>query len=65
MHKVVFRLSIWIKLEVANVGLKGEKVTRDKPLGARARQQQNKLTYGVASGNRAQATWVGGESCYH
>ena len=54
-----------IKLEVANVGLKGEKVTRDKPLGARARQEQNRLTYGVASGNRAQATLVGGESCYH
>ena len=48
-----------------NVGLKGEKVRRDKPLGAGARQQQNKLTYGVASGNRAQATWGGGESCYH
>ena len=45
-----------IKLEVANVGLKGEKVRRDKPLGARARQQQNKLTYGEAYGNRAQAT---------
>ena len=44
--------------------LKGEKVTRDKPLGTRARQQQNKVTYGVASGNRAKATWVGGESSY-
>ena len=65
MHKVALRLPIWIKLKVANAGLKGEKVTRDKPLGARARQQKNKLTYGVASGNRAQATWVGGESCYH
>ena len=65
MHKVALRLPIWIKLEVANVGLKGEKVTRDKPLGARARQQQNKLTYGVASRNRAWATLVGGESCYH
>ena len=65
MHQVVFRLSIWIKLEVANVGLKGEKVTRNKPLGARVRQQQNKLTYGVASRNRVQATLVGGESCYH
>ena len=64
MHKVVFRLPIWIKLEAANVGLKGEKVTRDKPLVARAREQQNKLTYGVASRNRAQATLVGGESCY-
>jgi len=52
-------------LEAANVVLKGEKVTRDKPLGARARHQQNKPTYGVAPGNRAQATWVGGESCYH
>ena len=55
-----------MKLEVANVGLKGEKVTRDKPLeAARARQQQHKLTYSVASRNRAQATWVAGESCFH
>ena len=53
MHKVALRLPIWIKLEVANVGLKGEKVTRDKPLGARARQQENKLAYGVASKNRS------------
>ena len=33
-------------MECVNVGLKGEKVTRDKPLGERARQRQNKLTYG-------------------
>ena len=53
MHKVALRLPIWSKLEAANVGLKGEKVTGDKPLGARARQQKNKLTFGVASRNRA------------
>ena len=29
------------------------------------KQQQNKLMYGVASRNRAQAALVGGESCYH
>ena len=60
MHKVVLRLQIWIKLDVANVGLKGEKVTRDKPLGARARQHQNKLTYGVVSRNGARATLLRG-----